>query len=124
MEPFQLQPNIHIDGMIVNIFECADRVKQLYRNFDENPDHWETALRDLEFSLSETSDSVVLERCILDDGNWELPVDERILILRKARAQGAASDEFLMDYYGFLSAHLDPGIEKDEADRSLAAILK
>ena len=108
----------------MNIFECADRVKKMYRDFDDNFDRWDDALRELNCALDDTSDSDVLEQCILDYENWELPVDERLSILRKAQALGATSVVFLIDYYGFLSAHLDPGIEKDEVDRSLAEILR
>lgn len=108
----------------MNIFEIADRVKKMSRDFDDSSDHWDAALRDLNYALCDTSDSDVLERCILDDESWELPVDERFLILRKAKTLGASSVAFLIDYYGFLSAHLDPGIEKDDADRGLAEILR
>lgn len=110
--------------MSVDIFSCISRVKGLYQDFDVNPESWDSAIRELISAIDSVSSSDVLERCVLEDENWGIPVDERIFILRKAKDLGASSVEFLTDYYGYLSAHLDPGVEWDEAERALARILK
>ena len=104
--------------MSIGMFDCIANVKMLYRNFDANAENWDLAIRELVSEIDNVSNPDILERCIIEDENWEIPVDERILILRKAKDLGASSVEFFTDYYGYLLAHLDPGVEWDEAGKT------
>lgn len=108
----------------MDIVECADKIKSMYRGGSAQPDDWERVINDFLIEIDRESDFRVLERCVLEDGDWELPVEERMMILRRAKDLGASSLEFLIDYYGYLSAHLDPGDEKDDADRNFMSIYR
>ena len=120
MEMFQFQLIILVHSM--NIFESVEAIKQLYQTPNssfstqtEMKNAWDEALDNFEKALNLEEDPKKLEVCILDDPNWELSVDERIKLSKKAKRLGAASKKFLMDHYGYLAAHLDPSPEKNYA---------
>lgn len=106
----------------MHIMRAAERIKELYRTFDTDQKNWDIALDEFKSSLEETDDPIILERCVLADAGWELSVDERIKLLRKAKLLGCDSKIFLLDYYGYMGAHLDPGPEKQEADEKFSAL--
>ena len=108
----------------MEVLICAEVVKGLYRSFEQDFAVMDGALTDFVVSVQRESDARVLERCVLDDENWEIPVQERMLVLSRAKELGASSIDFLCDYYGFFAAHLDPGPEHAEAERMLGAILR
>ena len=108
----------------MDIIACADMIKAMYRGDIAQPDDWGLVINDFVIGINRESDLRVLEKCVLEDGDWELPVDERMMILRKAKDLGASSLEFLIDYYGYLSAHLDSGDEKNDADRNFMSIYR
>lgn len=107
----------------MNIIQAAENIKQLYRTHSTNEDQWNKALTCFANALNNTSDPDLLEKCVLDDINWELSIDERILLLKKAKFFGGTSIEFLKDYYGFLAAHLDPSPQKENAIQQLKLLL-
>lgn len=107
----------------MGVLNSAEVIKGLYRTSEEDFVLLEVALTAFMVDVRKEFDADVLERCVLADGNWEIPVEERIVVMRRAKELGASSAAFLTDYYGFLSAHLDPGPEHAEAQRMLRAIL-
>jgi hypothetical protein len=63
------------------------------------------------------NDKKVLEECVLDNTNWELPVEATVLLLLKAKEKGCESQEFLVQFYSYLQAHLDDAeTEKEDID--------
>ncbi|GAA0616434.1 hypothetical protein GCM10008943_33970 [Paenochrobactrum glaciei] len=74
--------------------------------------------------LNDVGDPSDLERCVLGDENWELSVDERIALLKKAKSLGASSTAFLIDFYGYMGAHLDPEPKKESSFQNLVFLLR
>lgn len=66
-------------------------------------------------ALEAEEDAAVIESCIFADPNWELSVEAREALIRKGKKLGLSSPAFLLDYYSFLSGHLDPCEEKTNA---------
>lgn len=115
----------------MSLNEKIDVIKGLYRISNasfasefEAKSAWSKAINDFDNSLINENNLNVLETCILEDQNWELHVQGRIAILRKAKELGATSDEFLKDYYSYMFAHLDPGSEKDTAKLELKRLIE
>ena len=96
----------------MSVVQASERIKSLYRESSNDDQVWKSALDAFGFALNSENDAETLERCILDDNNWELPVQLRIDLLNKAKALGCRSRAFLMDYYGYKAAHLDPEDEE------------
>lgn len=53
-----------------------------------------------------------LIECLLLDKEWLIPFDYRLAIMKKAKDLGANSKPFLIDYYGYKAAFLDPTDEQ------------
>lgn len=103
---------------------ATDRLKQLYRDGSTDAEVWQRALEDFQERLAAEGDATILARCVVDDVNWELPVAERLRLSDKAREVGADAHSFLVQHYGYLCAHLDPGDERHlEAARQLERLL-
>lgn len=116
------QHTIREDDM--SIFQAAENIKFLYRTHNTNEKKWAKELRYFRSMLNDIGDPSTLERCVLDDENWELSVGERIALLKKAKSLGASSTAFLRDFYGYMGAHLEPEPEKESAIHSLDFLLK
>ena len=115
----------------MNIIEVSQNIIELYRkpnsNFSSKKDMklvWNNVLEEFDRALEDENDINVLEKCILDDINWELHVEGRLKMLRKAKMLGAKSESFLKDYYGYLAAHLDPSCGKEAAERELERLFQ
>lgn len=111
-----------IRGLEMDLIEAAEAIKALYKtpnasfsSASEAERAWSDAIDRFQNALEREYDPQILEKCIISDPNWELSVDERLATLEKAKGLGASSRPFLMDYFGYKAAHLDPGPEKEEA---------
>lgn len=114
----------------MNIIEAAAAIKALYQipnaSFSSSSEVervWRDAIDNFRDALERECDPQVLEKCIISDPNWELSVDERLATLEKAKSLGVLSKPFLLDYFGYKAAHLDPGLEKEEAVLELKKLL-
>ena len=114
----------------MDISEASENIKKLYQTSNstfsseyEAERIWQNAISDFHNALELENDPEKLETCVLDDSNWRLHVNGRLALLKKTKALGANSRKFLMDYYGYLAAHLDPSLEKEEADLQLSKLL-
>ena len=76
---------------------------------------WEHAHKNFYNALEDENDPKVIESCTFSDPNWELSVEAREALVRKGKKLGLSSQAFLLDYYGFLCAHLDPCEERTHA---------
>lgn len=108
----------------MSIFQAAENIKILYRTHNTNEKEWAKALKYFRSMLNDVGEPSDLERCVLEDENWELSVDERIALLKKAKSLGASSTAFLRDFYGYMGAHLNPGLEKESSIQNLDFLLK
>ena len=114
----------------MNIKDASNAIKSLYKKpnsfFESDTDAnfaWEKAIHNFDRALEAENNLNTLELCVLEDSNWEISVNERLKLLKKAKILGASSNEFLIDYFGYLAAHLDPGSEKKAASKSLQVLL-
>lgn len=114
----------------MDIKSAAEAIKIMYRTSNSSFDSGieveqacRDAIKNFNEALSSENDPNVLEECVICDPNWEISVDERLDLLRKTKNLGASSMEFLIDYYGYLAGHLDPGPEKDVASSELNFLL-
>lgn len=119
-----------IRGREMNIIDAAEAIKFLYQtpnaSFSSSAEVeqvWQEAIDNFHNALEHECDPQVLEQCIISDPNWELSVDERLSLLEKTKNLGVSSKPFLMDYFGYKAAHLDPGPEKDAAALELKKLL-
>lgn len=110
---------------------AADEIKRLYTipntayaSVQEVEMVWQAASDIFNHALGAENNKHVLEQCVLADPNWELSVDERLCLLEKAKKLGASSRPFLLDYHGYLAAHLDPGPEQAAAAAMLEVLLQ
>ena len=99
----------------MHLIENINQLKSYYSS-DYSDDYGQYSLIEYVYNLDnfydalmqETSKSI-LEKCVLDNSNWELPVEATISLLLRARKIGCDSEEFLSQFYGYLQAHLDSG---------------
>lgn len=115
----------------VGLLEAAETIRNLYRTPNTEfssqealEEAWRQAILRFDEALAQEHDPVVLERCILQDPNWEVSVAERLKLLERARSSGVSSLAFLTDYFGYRAAHLDPGPEKEAAAKELKGLLE
>lgn len=108
----------------MDLREATELIKKLYKKNITSDIDWNYAISNFKKSLDKENNVDVLEQCILDDLNWELHVEGRIALLHKAKCYGASSKKFLIDYYGYLSAHLDPSEEQRCAETELSKLLE
>lgn len=115
----------------MQLFAAANRIKELYRipnsSFSSQAEVeivWQKAVNDFERALENENDLIVLESCILADPDWILHVDGRLNLLEKAKALGISSKNFLIDYYGYRAAHLDPGEEQEDSISKLNLLIE
>lgn len=104
----------------MDILQASRQIIAMY-NMDENPDAeaWNNIFRKFETALKNCSDVDTLVECLIKDDCWYIPFDYRIQLMEKAKALNADSYGFLIDYYGFKSAFLDPSDEHIEACKKL-----
>ena len=114
----------------MNIIEASQDIIKLYQkqssDFSSEKEMeviWKNAIDKFDRALKDENNLGTLEKCIFNDINWELHVEGRLKILKKAKSLGANSEKFLKDYYGYLAAHLDPSDEKETADKELKRLL-
>lgn len=107
----------------MDIEDAIKQIKGLYQSANTNAKDWADAAAEFRAALDRTDDFERLEACVIADENWDISVEERQMLLKKAKALGANSKSFLADYYGFLAAHLDPGQDKDAARAALQEVL-
>ncbi len=108
----------------MKLLNAVTQIQNLYRvpndpekSEDEIKDVFAIAHKNFHQALDTEQDATVIETCLLADPNWELSVEAREALLRKGKALGLSSQAFLLDYYSYLGAHLDPGEEKTKAKK-------
>ena len=104
----------------MDILKASRQIIAMY-NMEESPDAeaWKNIFKRFENALKDCSDVDTLVECLMEDDCWCIPFDYRIQLMEKAKALDADSYDFLIDYYGFKSAFLDPGDEHIEAYKKL-----
>ena len=103
----------------MTLLESSAKLKANF-SFDYSTDYskyswlkYMQSLEDFYTSLMQENDKSILEKCVLDNPNWELPIEPTALLLMRAKKLGCNSDEFLRYYYGYIGAHLDPEESKN-----------
>ncbi|MDP8100371.1 hypothetical protein [Phocoenobacter atlanticus] len=107
----------------MNIIDASEIIKKLYRETTHSKIEWDLAIKNFNNCLLKENNLIILEQCILNDPDWELHVEGRLFLLDKAKRLGACSRKFLIDYYGYLSAHLDPSERRQHAEKKLEELL-
>lgn len=114
----------------MSIHEASRAIQELYQipnsaypSAIEMERVWHDALKTFEHELHAENDPLKLEACVLADPNWDLHVEGRLALLEKAKRLGAFSQAFLMDYFGYIAAHLDPSTEKTHAQEQLQKLM-
>lgn len=104
----------------MNILEISQQIKSMFKqNPNPSVSEWNIVFTNFENALDACSDVDILVQCILDDNEWDIPFDDRMKLMDKAKDLGADSYEFLRDYYAFRGGFLDPGDEYEEANLEL-----
>lgn len=108
----------------MNILDVSKKIVDMYK-LDINPskEEWNDIFSKFEFSLSNCDELNTLLECIFYDDEWYIPFEYRMQLMRKAKKLGAHSEEFLIDYYDFQAAFLDPGEEHDYAVQMLNSLI-
>lgn len=83
---------------------------------DISESDWQEARRQFSRALAEENSPQKLEEAVLDKASWDLPVDCKLALLKKAKAIGCGSFKFWQDYYKYLAAYLEP----DDPEHSIA----
>lgn len=91
-----------------------ERLAMNFRNGTCDQDEWDDAMSDFDQALIHEHDPNIIEKCVLLDENWELPVENKLKLLKAGKSMGLSSIEFEVEYHKYMCAHLDYGDhEKD-----------
>lgn len=128
--PIILDVNMNLKKAIIELIGLERTA--LHDNFnwdslsnEEKNNHeeiWKNAISNSYLALENSNVEEIID-CVMLDENWELPVSVKIAVLRKAKTLGANSRNFLLQYYSYMATHLDPSIEKTEAEIKLDELL-
>ncbi len=100
----------------MNICRISAQIREMYEaEVNSDISTWRDVLSNFDKAVEGCSDVDMLVKCLLEDDLWYIPFDSRMKLMEKAKSLGGCSLEFLVDYYSFKTAFLDPGKEYDDA---------
>lgn len=89
----------------IDLFRSKDALGNVRSDEDIN---WEDSRRRFIDALECENSAEKLEEAVTYKWSWELPVDLKLSLLKRAKVSGCDSFEFWQDYYKYQAAHLTP----------------